>query len=62
MKDNTRYTIDIEIRDGKVVEMDITKGIYDKCNYVMDEVTDPIGLHELLGEIGEYFKFEGVRW
>lgn len=60
MNENTKYTIDIETRDNKIVDMSITKGIYDRCEFVADGINEPVGASWLARAVREYFVDEGI--
>lgn len=42
--------------EGKVTDMDIVQGVYNRTEYCMDGVDEPMTVQEVLEEIADYLK------
>lgn len=52
----TTHTVNIVIEDGMVVDLDVIQDSYNRTEYVLEGVDEPIPLHEAIECIKEYFE------
>jgi len=53
-----QYTVRLTIRDSKVVDATVTKGLYDLTEFLADGIDEPLGFSSFFQELEDYFRDE----